>query len=1119
MGAEPPTSARDQHLRTPRRAELDLRGIGNACGLAISLLPNGAIFAIEHVEEERRIMINQVLGSPIAGGMASLSLRVGGSPPTNLAVAGTVADCQLGVADDRFVWRGTTEGLDHEVSLQLHSDENLWIWRAEVHNRRAETVRCDLVLIQDLGLGDPGFVMNNEAYASQYLDQCICRHPRMGPVVMSRQNLAQGGRHPWVAHACLEGAVAFATDLRQLMGPAHRDGDRFAAPLGSNLPSIRMQHETACAALQSQAIALAPGASTSCTFLGIYQADHPAASADADLALIERACANDLSKPRATISFSSPTRSALQAAPCAVADPLEEEATTERFPQQMHREWAGAEMLSFFAAEDACSRHVVLRDKERSVLRRHGAILISGREMLPDEATLCLTCWMHGVFGAQLTIGNTSFHRLFSISRDPYNISRGSGLRMLVDTGDGWRLLTVPSAFDMGLSDCRWIYRLGTRTVTLTAAVSGEEPAVQWRVAVDGAPCRFLVFGHLVLGEQEYAHAGRWQLDVARKRFNFQPEPDGLWSQRYPRAVYHLVTSTPASIEKIGADELLYADGKRRSGAYAALQTLATREFAFAVVGSLTDPARAEELAAKFSARVDEATLRASSMDHWRHVTRGIRLVRSDIGTSDIGKSDTRKSDIGKSDAAGDLDAVNTILPWLVHDAMVHVTVPHGLEQYTGGAWGTRDVCQGPLELFLTLEHDAPARELLRIVFAQQYVQSGDWPQWFMLEPYSAIQSREAHGDVIVWPLKALCDYVEATGDFAFLDELTPWRREDNLERTADAAPIATHIEKLTATVCQRFIPGTHLLRYGNGDWNDSLQPVDPRKRDWMVSSWTVALLYEQLCRYAEILRRAGRSDGSAEERLATAIREDFNRFLIRDGTVAGYGVFSPAGGLPELLFHPADRRTGVSYSLLPMTQAILGALFTPAQTRHHLDIIRRQLRFADGVRLMDRPIAYHGGPQTLFQRAESAAFFGREIGLMYTHAHLRHAQAMATLDEAPDMWDALLRVNPVALTTRLPEASLRQCNAYFSSSDAAFCDRYQASAEWTRLSERTIAVDGGWRIYSSGPGLYVNVLIGHALGVRRRFGTRILRPSLPGSLRGVQLSWNGRLVPGPPPQ
>ena len=116
---------------------------------------------------------------------------------------------------------------------------------------------------------------------------------------------------------------------------------------------------------------------------------------------------------------------------------------------------------------------------------------------------------------------------------------------------------------------------------------------------------------------------------------------------------------------------------------------------------------------------------------------------------------------------------------------MIHLTVPHGLEQYTGAAWGTRDVCQGPVEFLLALEHDEPVKEILRIVFAQQYEASGDWPQWFMLDPYAIIQDRVSHGDVIVWPLKALNDYIEATGDFAFLDEPVAWRRADNLERTA----------------------------------------------------------------------------------------------------------------------------------------------------------------------------------------------------------------------------------------------------------------------------------------------------------------------------------------------
>jgi cellobiose phosphorylase len=376
-----------------------------------------------------------------------------------------------------------------------------------------------------------------------------------------------------------------------------------------------------------------------------------------------------------------------------------------------------------------------------------------------------------------------------------------------------------------------------------------------------------------------------------------------------------------------------------------------------------------------------------------------------------------------------------------------------------------------------------------------------------MLEPYSAIRDRHSHGDVIVWPLKALCDYIEATNDLAFLDEPIAWRREDGFETTARNDPVVTHVDKLLATVREQFIPNTHLIRYGEGDWNDSLQPADPKMRDWMVSSWTVALLFQQLTRYAEVLERAGRNDeANGLSELAAAMREDYNRHLIRAGTVAGYALFGPGREEPELLLHPGDTRTGLRYSLLPMTRSIIAGLLTKEQAQHHLRLIREHLLFPDGVRLMDQPVAYHGGLERVFRRAESAAFFGREIGLMYVHAHLRYGEAMAVLREADALWEALQIASPITVTERLPHASPRQRNAYFSSSDAAFPDRYRASAEWQRVRDGTVAVDGGWRIYSSGPGLYTHVLLAHALGIRRRFGERMVEPVLPRWLGRVTL-------------
>lgn len=1085
-----------RELTTPGTSALGLRHITSRSGLTISLLPNGSLFAIEHGHERGRTRVSLIEGSPLDGGIARLYLRVRAPAASLTLAAGADADLRLGAAEDRFVWQGESAGLRHEVSLWLHPHLPLWLWRTEIVNGRPEAATCDVLLVQDVGLGERAFLMNNEAYASQYIDHHIAHHLECGPVVMSRQNLAQQGCHPWVAHGCCEGAAGFATDAMQLFGPAYRDSGALDPAL--DLPSRRLQHELACPMIQSAPATLAPGTRAAWTLFGLYEADHPAASGDADLAHIDAARHAARGLKACRVPLGAPVRSLVQEAPPLVARPLALAEVAARYPERRHEERIDGELASFFTPAPPHNRHVVLRAKERIVARRHGAVLRSGGGMLPDEQMLSATCWMHGVFAAQLALGNTTFHKLLSVARDPYDITRASGLRILVEHGSGWRMLGVPSACEIGLGDCRWLYRLEDRTVTVHALASGDAPAMHWRVAVEGQPCRFLVLAHLVLGERELDHAGRIRIDPARKRIECRPDPASLWGQRFPKAVYLIVTDTPDAIAAIGGDELLHADGRSYGSTHVALRTHETCALGFTVVASLSGPRAARALAARHERPVDTGAMAASGTRYWAQVTRGLKIAGP----------------------GPELAALDTILPWLAHDAITHLTVAHGLEQYSGAAWGTRDVCQGPVELLLALEHDAQVKDILRIVFAQQSQAGGDWPQWFMLEPYSEIRDRHSHGDVIVWPLKALCDYVEASSDLAFLDERIAWRRQDGAAATRRKDSVRAHVDRLFATVRERFVPGTRLIRYGEGDWNDSLQPADPGMRDWMVSSWTVALLYQQLNRYAEILGRAG-ADRQADElrALAAGMRGDFNRCLIRDGTVAGYALFDPAGGPPELLLHPTDTRTGLSCSLLPMTRAIIGGLFTAEQARHHLGLIRAHLLFPDGARLMDRPVRYRGGPEQVFRRAESAAFFGREIGLMYVHAHIWYGEALAVLGEADALWEALLVANPITVTERLAHASPRQRNAYFSSSDAAFADRYAADAEWPRVKAGSIPVDGGWRIYSSGPGLYTHLLLAHAFGIRRRFGERVGEAVLPASLSdvGVEVDLDGRTVPWRP--
>ena len=185
------------------------------------------------------------------------------------------------------------------------------------------------------------------------------------------------------------------------------------------------------------------------------------------------------------------------------------------------------------------------------------------------------------------------------------------------------------------------------------------------------------------------------------------------------------------------------------------------------------------------------------------------------------------------------------------------------------------------------------------------------------------------------------------------------------------------------------------------------------------------------------------------------------------------------------------------------MTRAVLAEIFTPDEAKRHLDIIARELRFPDGVRLMSEPATYHGGRERLFKRADTAANVGREFGLQYVHAHLRYAQAMAKVGDADALWWALQVCNPVGLTTMLSNAAARQSNVYFSSSDADFDDRLEAAARWSELRAGTVAVRGGWRLIQR-TGLFLHTVRACLLGVREAFGDVVFDPVLPHSLDGL---------------
>ena len=164
-----------------------------------------------------------------------------------------------------------------------------------------------------------------------------------------------------------------------------------------------------------------------------------------------------------------------------------------------------------------------------------------------------------------------------------------------------------------------------------------------------------------------------------------------------------------------------------------------------------------------------------------------------------------RSSRRARSPLAGQIARLQNIIPWFVHNALIHYLSPRGLEQYSGGGWGTRDVSQGPVELLLAAGHTAPVRDLLLRVFAAQNP-DGDWPQWFMFfERERTIRAGDSHGDIVFWPLLALAQYLLASGDAALLDERVNFFDAAGIA-AGESATVWQHAERSLSLIRQRVV-------------------------------------------------------------------------------------------------------------------------------------------------------------------------------------------------------------------------------------------------------------------------------------------------------------------------
>lgn len=1045
--------------------------ISNSLGLDFHFLENGSLKCIE----ANPIRISLKKGTLYSGSGANIYLRKKSNPYEYIALTGPESKSIIHFEKDTFIAKGMWNEIGYQCVLQLSAKSLSWQWGIEIKNTSNQDIDLSLFYLQDVGLKTFSDSLVNEYYVSQYTERLILEETNYGKVICCRQNMRESNGHPWLMVACKNGALAACTDGMQFYGKSFRTTGVPEGLLNQMLDG-EYAGESSVIALQTKPINLSTGKIHRTDFVSKYLPDHPLSTSSEDLKMLPGLMMEFKdSFPSFNPEGKYPSKNIFNTSPYLPADDLTGKELSQFFGEgRAHLEELNGQALSFFSDNN---NHIVLRAKELMVDRPHGHIMQAKAGLVPDESIVSTNSFAYGVFNSHLSQGNTNFNILLSVCSSQFNTATETGQRIFVKIDGKQYLLGVPSAYEIGLNFTRWIYKHGENCFQVRTWTSKTVPQVNLDFTVlTGNNVDILITHHFDEGNVWRINSGQTPGEYIAR-----PAAGTMISGKFPAAQFRIIVHNPKDNFNILKDETL-------NDSLFILDVKNTSNFCMSFLGEVCSAANFVKIQ-----NADEQWLADSNMakSEWEKLSLNLSLQ-------------------GKQK---DLAAIHEIIPWYGMNALTHYLTPYGLEQFGGAAWGTRDVSQGPIDLLLSLEKYEEAKQVLRIIFSNQN-SDGGWPQWWMFDSYKNIRAHEAHGDIIYWCMIALSNYIKTTGDLKILEELLPYYSGDSSLKP-EKTPLREHVERLIKMIVDSFIPGTALVPYGGGDWNDSLQPVSEELAQRMISSWTVEMNYQAFSQYQKIYELDGNLGKAIELKvICEKIKADFNKHLVRDGIVAGYGLLEEDKSISVLL-HPGDKTTGIHYSILPMNRGIISGIFSKDQAQYHQKLVEQHLKGPDGARLMDKPLKYRGGIQKIFQRAESSTFFGREIGLMYVHEHIRYAESLAIMGKAEGFIKALRQAIPINYTEIVPCGDIRQSNCYYSSSDVVFKSRYDADERYDLVKSGDLTVRGGWRVYSSGPGIYIGLIMSRLLGLRVECESIIIDPVLPKSFNNftAQLKFLGKSV------
>lgn len=413
----------------------------------------------------------------------------------------------------------------------------------------------------------------------------------------------------------------------------------------------------------------------------------------------------------------------------------------------------------------------------------------------------------------------------------------------------------------------------------------------------------------------------------------------------------------------------------------------------------------------------------------------------------------------------------------------------------SGGAYGFRDQLQDVMAVVHTWPQ-ATRRQIL-IHTEHQFVE-GDVQHWWHAEAGKGIRTK--YSDDLLWLPYVTADYIENTGDWGVLDEVTGYLESPVLGDNEDERYEVPSESQQRSSVYEHCIRSLERgLRFGEhgiplmgcGDWNDGMNTVGNKGKGesvwlaWFI--YTVLQKFIPICRQRQDIEKVQRYEEMCRK-IAEAVEANawdgswYRRAYFDDGTPLG-----------------SARNQECSIDSISQSWSAISGVGRPARVEEALNAVEKYLvDNNEGIIKLLTPPFDQGDLHPGYIKGYVPGV--RENGGQYTHAATWVILAFATLGRGNRAWEMFHMINPINHSRTPIEYNRYKVEPYVMAADV-----YAVPPHTGR---------GGWSWYTGAAGWMYRVGVEHILGVKKRGKTLVIDPCIPKHWRTYQIAYkNGNTI------